>query len=193
MIKRINGNFVEWCVSVVNSSDYVIIDTETTGLQGQVIELAIVDAQGNIVYDGLFKPTCEIEPGAEAVHNIKELMVSGAPSFAEEWPEIYRRIGGRNIITYNAQFDSGRIRTTILDHHILGNLKDLDVDLMQTFTYYCLMEEYQRYYQFQRWQKLHVACSQQNIEFDQKHRALGDALAALEIIRAMAKKAEVKM
>lgn len=192
MIKRISGTFIEWCAEVTTSDKYIILDTETTGLQGQVIELAIIDAQGNIIYDGLFKSTCAIEPGAQEQHHISEAMLSGSPYFYEEWPEIYRRIQGKSIITYGAPFDRGRILATILDHHMLGNLEESDIELMQKLEFYCLMEEYRRYGRFPRWQKLKLACSQQNIKFVQEHRALSDALATLQVIRAMARKAEVK-
>ena len=181
---------MEWCVKVVNSNDFVVLDTETTSLQGQVIELAVIDAQGNVFYDGMFKPTCAIEPAAEATHHISEAMLAGSPYFYEEWPEIYRRIQGKSIIAYGAPFDHGRMLKTILDFRMMGKLKDSDVELMKKLDFYCLKEEYRKYGKFPRWQKLEVACKQQDIRFDQQHRALGDTLATLEVIRAVAKKAQ---
>jgi DNA polymerase III epsilon subunit-like protein len=64
---------------------------------------------------------------------------------------------------------------------------------LRSIDYYCAMKGYSEHYRFQKWAKLTEACKHQGIDFQQNHRALGDALAALEIIRAMAKKAEVKM
>ena len=99
-------------------------------------------------------------------------MVSGAPCFDEEWPEIERRIGKRSIITYNAKFDSARLQHS-------AQMRNMDLPEM---TFYCLMEEYRRYYQFRKWARLTEACQQQGIAFHQDHRALGDAFAALQII-----------
>jgi len=182
MIKRINGiSFPHWCVEVLESDEYVLLDTETTGLSSddQVVELAIINAQGNILYDSLLKPSCPIGEGAMSVHRITEEMVSTSRTFLEAWPDIERAIGGRNIITWNAAFDARMLVQTAMAHKII--LKDID--------FFCAMQEYQRYYNFSRWQKLTDACAQQAIAFNQSHRALSDTFMVLQIIRAMAEKA----
>lgn len=189
MIKRIGRDFVDWCCEVVNSDDYVLLDTETTGLgnNDQIIELSIINRNGHIVWDGLIKPTCLICDRAMQVHRITEEMVSDVPSFADQWEEIEENIAGRKIITWNAAFDARMIQQTAMAHKII--LKDID--------FYCAMLGYTDFYQEPgryngyRWQKLEAALSQQGIDLGaQQHRALWDAQATLEIIRAMAKKAE---
>jgi DNA polymerase III epsilon subunit-like protein len=78
-----------------------------------VIDLGIIDAQGNILYDSLLKPSCAIEEGAIAVHQITESMVSAAPCFSEEWPEILKRIGKCSIITYKTLLANERNRRVV--------------------------------------------------------------------------------
>jgi DNA polymerase III subunit epsilon len=180
MIKSINGSFVEWCNEVIQSRNFVILDTETTGFSNaEVIDLGIIDTKGNILYDGLLRPKCPIEESAQAVHHITEEMVASAPTFKEEWHAIQRRIKGKSIIAYNAAFDQQMLVNSALIHHVRPPVMN----------WYCLMKEYQRHMNFQKWQKLSVACEQQGIAFSQQHRALGDTMAALELIRAVARKA----
>jgi len=54
MIKTIEMPFIDWCRRVVASEDrYVIVDTETTGMYGEVIDLAILDMKGTPLYNKL--------------------------------------------------------------------------------------------------------------------------------------------
>jgi DNA polymerase III subunit epsilon len=199
MIKRIEMSFVEWCASVVNSDEYVIIDTETTGLKrhDQIIELSIVAASGQVLYDKLLQPSCSISEGAMNAHHISEAMVAQARCFKEEWSEIEAAIAGRACITYNAEFDFRMLRQSAIAHN---------VDLPE-FDWYCAMREYARFWDAPgregTWlgskrlssnsapfQKLEVACMQQSVAFVQEHRALGDTLATLSLIKKIAEQGE---
>ncbi len=97
-------------------------------------------------------------------------------------PDIEEAIAGRSIIAWNAAFDARMIVQTAKAHGII--LKDID--------FYCAMRAYSEHYRFQKWQKLIDAYQQQGIDdfYLQQHRALGDVLATLEVIRAVAKKVE---
>lgn len=102
---------------------WVIADTETTGLQGPACELALreIDPETLETIDeiqSLIDPECEIEPGAQAVHNITQEMVANEPTMDEF---IDQRLGdrfhGRDIvlICHNASFDVKRL-------HKIGNV-----------------------------------------------------------------------
>ncbi|SRR6266849_8951455 len=185
MIKRIEGSFVEWCYQIITSDQYVFLDTETTGLgsSDQIIEIAVINAAGSALCDGLLRPTYPIGKGAMAVHRITEEMVSKAPTFAEAWPDIERVIDGRKIIAWNAAFDARMIIQTAMASKI--TLRNID--------FYCAMRGYSEHYRLQKWAKLVEACAHQGIDFQQDHRTIGDIRATLEVIRAIARKAEVKM
>jgi len=66
-------------------ADLVFLDTETTGLgdNAQAIEIAIVDADGAVIFESYCRPTVPVEPGAQAIHNIGAEKLEDAPS----WPE----------------------------------------------------------------------------------------------------------
>jgi exodeoxyribonuclease X len=68
-------------------NNYLILDTETTGLNGSVCEIAWVtlDEDLNILdqHETLVNPERPIEPGARAIHGITDEMCAGKPTLAE--------------------------------------------------------------------------------------------------------------
>lgn len=175
-IKRISSTFQAWCHDVATGHEYVILDTETTGLKGEIIDLAIINGQGDVLYNGLLRPKCSIEYGALKVHHITESMVRRSSTFAQEWSKIHDAIKGKSIITYNARFDADRIEHTAKVHGVnVGNA-----------VYYCAMIEYASAYTSKKNVKLEVACDQQGVNVEQEHRALYDTFDTLNLIRKCA-------
>jgi len=82
-----------------------VIDTETCGLQGGVVEVASVDViDGQIVnpMSDLVSPDRPISRQAMAVHRISEAMVMGKPPIEEA---ILRYHGSPFYVAHNASFD----------------------------------------------------------------------------------------
>jgi DNA polymerase III epsilon subunit-like protein len=83
----------------------------------------------------------------------------------------------------NAQFDRNAFIFTSKRHYIE----------MHDMNWECLMKAYAQYrnehnqYGSPKWHKLNEACRQQGIEIIQSHRALGDAWAAYELMKSIAK------
>lgn len=65
----------------------LIVDTETTGLgdDAEIVEIAVVDSQGSIVFDSLVKPRRPIPREASDIHGITNAAVEDAPGFAQLW------------------------------------------------------------------------------------------------------------
>ena len=65
-------------------SDFVILDTETTGLneRAEIVELSIIDKNGNTLFDRLIKPKGHIPRDAEQIHGISNADVENADSLA---------------------------------------------------------------------------------------------------------------
>lgn len=175
-----------WCQHIVSNPDrYAVIDTETSGLKGECVDIAIVTPAGMALFNKLLRPKCPIEEGAMAVHGITEAMVATARTFAEHWTEISSILEDKVIIAYNAGFDKERLWHTAREHGITPPHK---------WCWDCLMLRYaahwnepNRYgYSSPAWQKLEAACRQQGINVTQEHRALSDALAAASLIRRLA-------
>ncbi len=92
----------------------LFLDTETTGLDynAQILELAICDAQGAILFETRLRPTVPIEPGAQEVHGISEQELDSALT----WPEVSSRVreilSGRSLVIFNAAYDIRLLRQT---------------------------------------------------------------------------------
>lgn len=93
-----------------------IIDTETCGLQGGIVEIASVDViDGNIVnpMSHLIRPDRPITPQAMAIHRITEAMVADKPWIEDVIPLYY---GSEWYVAHNASFDR-RVQTPPGLHH----------------------------------------------------------------------------
>lgn len=99
----------------------IILDTETTGLNGEIVQLGIIDMAGNTLLDTFIAPTVPISYGAYQIHRIDDSMLRGAPTMAELWPslqEIFKRT--EIVIIYNSYrwqpLDGG-------DHSAIGDCR----------------------------------------------------------------------
>lgn len=84
------------------------LDTETTGLNPAVegiVELAIVDENGDAVLQTLVDPGKCIPPEATAVHGITDAMILKAPRLSQLWPQIEALLSGHSVVAYNAAYD----------------------------------------------------------------------------------------
>ena len=180
-------NVSEWACMNMSQIDWIVLDTETTGRPGEIIDLAILNHEGKVIFDSLLKPTVSIPAEATKIHGITDNDVQDAPSFAELWPIIQVKLLGKRLITYNAEFDRNAFIFTSKRQHV--ELHDMDWE--------CLMKAYAAYrdkpnqYGSPKWHKLHEACYQQGFEIIQAHRALGDAWAAYELMKRIAKDDQV--
>ncbi|MBK6269036.1 exodeoxyribonuclease X [Klebsiella michiganensis] len=86
-----------------------VIDTETTSLEGSVLEIASVDIVDGVICNPMsdfVKPTEAISFEAMAIHHITEDMVADAPFISEV---IGRYLGGSVYVAHNAAFDKVKL------------------------------------------------------------------------------------
>lgn len=103
----------------------VVLDTETTDLDGSVCQVAVVDVRsGRELLRTLVNPLAPIAPEAQQVHGITDAQVEDAPTWPEVWPRLQQVTAGRLVVAYNARFDQGRLihdcRRWMLDTGRLG-------------------------------------------------------------------------
>lgn len=191
--------FLDWATD----PRLAVLDTETTDLHGEVIELGIVDAWGRTLFNERIRPSCRIEPGAQAVHGITDADVQDCPTISAFWPRIRDILGSHRIVIYNKGFDVHRLSDS-LDAampqwyaHPSGQGYSDEYKPFQAFcrSAECVMEAYapihgcwNDYWGSYRWAKLRDACIERGVQLDdlQAHSALGDALATLRLIQATA-------
>ncbi|MDA0699796.1 MAG: 3'-5' exonuclease [bacterium] len=93
--------------------DFVVIDTETTGLGhgDEVIEIGLVGPDGATRFSSLVRPRSgRIPPRASAVHGITMDQLVDAPSFAEVYDAVLEHTHDRRVIAWNAPFDERLVR-----------------------------------------------------------------------------------
>ena len=92
-------------------NDYVVIDTETTGLNGkmdQIVELSAIKYSNNEpveIFETLIKPTCHIPYVTTRVHGITDEMVKDAPSIEEVLDDFEAFLQDLPIVGHNLLFD----------------------------------------------------------------------------------------
>jgi DNA polymerase-3 subunit epsilon len=91
----------------LESLEYCVVDTETTGSRrfSQVIEIAILNKQGSVIYTTFLQPTTSIEPLATSIHGLTWQDVKDAPQFSQVYQDIYAHLAGKLVLAYNASFD----------------------------------------------------------------------------------------
>ena len=164
------GRVVHWARQMLQPGAAVLIDTETHALWGSVMGVAAVDcATGETLLDTLVNPEVPVTDGAFAVHGISDAMVADAPTFDQVLPELLRVTAGRTVLAYNEEYDrevvKGDCRRLELPSGHLGRSANWD----------CVMEARSTWEGVREWLPLGGG-----------HRALGDALAALDVLRQLA-------
>src|SRR5690554_2132118 len=97
------------------NSPFCIFDTETTGLdnEAQIIEIAVIDENGNTLLETLVKPAVTISPESTKVHGITESDVKTAPSFDDVFLKLIEVTKGKRVIAYNNDFDNRLIKQSL--------------------------------------------------------------------------------
>ena len=186
--------------AIVELGNLVVLDTETTGLDGhaEVIQIAVVDRSGAVLLDSLVKPTCPVPAEATAVHGISDSDLVNAPTMNQSEQQLRATLDGRIVAVYNADFDFRLLNQSLYvrglrEIYVLpGGPRYRDGDLVVNST--CIMEMYATwygvwhdYFRSYTWQSLGNAMRQCRLEFDGRaHSALADAKGALAVLQFMA-------
>jgi DNA polymerase III epsilon subunit-like protein len=85
----------------------LVIDTETigTGPTIEVIEVAIADVAGNILYESLVRPVFNRLPPSSKHARFERAAFADAPYWIDIWPELSTLIDRKLLVAYNASFD----------------------------------------------------------------------------------------
>ena len=87
----------------------IFLDTETTGLgtlpSTEVVEVGIVDQDGNTVFHSLANPGHPIPFRASQIHGITDSMVAHAPPADEVRMRVLEVCAGIDVVIYNSAYD----------------------------------------------------------------------------------------
>ncbi|MBN2806012.1 MAG: 3'-5' exonuclease [Prolixibacteraceae bacterium] len=159
-------------------SVYAVIDIETTGgsLQtGKITEIAIYLFNGESITDSfvsLINPECNIPAFITNLTGISNEMVANAPKFYEIARKIVEITANQIFVAHNASFDYQFIRK---------EFKDLGFDFKRKTL--CTVQMSRRYLPNHRSYSLGKLCADLGIEINGRHRAAGDALATVSLLK----------
>lgn len=158
-----------------------ILDTETTGLKGdvRVIELSIIDLDGNIVFHSLFNPGMLLPEKIPELTGITDEMLESAPFFFQKVTEIVNILSGKQAIAWNASFDREWLTRELLmasQGPAAASICWFDAMEFAAFASGKL----------RKWYKLIEAKRDYGIGDSQEHRATSDCLDTLAVLRKIA-------
>ncbi|GCE17061.1 exonuclease domain-containing protein [Dictyobacter kobayashii] len=177
------GDEIRWSLRAWKSTqqslenvEFVVIDTETTGLRpgsDRVIEVAAVRVgRGQILdsYHSLINPGRRIPPFIERFTGITQTMVNEAPLASQVLPELLDFIDGAPLVGHNLGFD---LNFLTFEAQLLGLSFPIDgfdtIPLARRF-----LPALKRF-------KLDMVAAHLNIETIHRHRAFGDAEVTAEV------------
>jgi DNA polymerase III subunit epsilon len=176
---------------------FYLLDLETTGTlesrSCQVVEIAVVDQDGQVLYQSLCKPDIPMQASASEVNGLTDAVLVAAPPFAQIWPSLEQLLTSTDVpvYTWNADFDRQVLLATAKRFGL-----PVPAAVSSKARWRCAMQLHARWYgewsnarNTYRWQPLAWACTDLEIEAQGHHRAVDDAQNALQVMRAIGARA----
>lgn len=165
----------------MNSRRYVICDIEATGLDAdkELIEIALITYQdGKIidVYETLINPLKPLPEHISRLTSISKKQLEVAPKFYDVAESIRHRLEGAVFVSHNVEFDLGLLKKKFLE---LG----APVKLKTFCTLKVALHEIPGLTNY----NLDALCSFFGIKIYDRHRAIGDARATLDLFKELFK------
>lgn len=161
----------------MNDRLFAIVDIETTGGHASshgITEIAIVVSDGtNVIerFETLINPRQEIPIFIQSLTGISDEMVADAPLFSDMAERIYQLLEGKIFVAHNVNFDYSFVNYHLKNSGYLLNTKKLcTVRLARK-----VLTGYPSY-------SLGKLCKSLNITIENRHRAMGDALATSTLL-----------
>lgn len=156
----------------------LFLDTETTGLDGdaEVVEIAILDTAGEVLYEGLSRPILPMPEDVRAVNGITDEDLADAPGWDFVGQHVYAVLAGRRVIAHNAAFDDRMLRQTFSRHGMA----------MPAVSWCCSMELLRDVNGGQRISLVNAArLAGVSLDGRRRHRAADDARLCRDIVFAL--------
>jgi DNA polymerase III subunit epsilon len=164
----------------------IFLDTETTGVtrSDEIIEISIIDGDGNLAFESLVRPSQPIPAEAMAVHGISNEAVKTAPTWPAIWPTLRTHLVGRLICAYNAEFDMRLMQQSHGRYRLPWKETFKSFDIMQLYSQFKgEWDSVRRSYRYHSLDKAGKECA---ISIPNAHRAATDALLARALLHYIA-------
>jgi DNA polymerase-3 subunit epsilon len=160
--------------------EYVVVDTETTGLQlsrgDKIISISAIRirrgrVQNADIFNTLVNPGRSIPAESTIIHGIVDHMVVDAPSMNEVYPQFMEYVGDSILVAHNAAFDKKCLDMAAE----AGAFRQIDNPILDTLLLsYALHQEIEGH-------SLDAIAERMGITIEGRHTSLGDARATAQV------------
>lgn len=120
-LKKLKDDRFKFLFDEDTSGEYVVFDTETTGLnpkKDEILSIGAVKIKDNKIltsqtFEVYIKNSCEINSESTKIHGIREIDLVDAKTSLEAIPEFLEFIGSRPLVGYYLEFDVAMINKYI--------------------------------------------------------------------------------
>jgi DNA polymerase III subunit epsilon len=161
---------------------YTVIDIETSGgspTHDRITEIAIISFNGQKVtnrFSTLINPECKLPYYITNITGITDSMLVNAPKFREIAKEILLLTANKIFVAHNVSFDYNFIKQEF-------NRLGIDFERKKL----CTVQKSRQFIPGKTSYSLGNICSDLNICIENRHRALGDAEATVELLKIIMK------
>ncbi|MGH2616974.1 MAG: exonuclease domain-containing protein [Thermomicrobiales bacterium] len=175
---------IAWAVGVSSDPRVVYLDTETTGFgaRAEIVDIAVVNAAGQVLLESLVQPNRHIPADATAVHGITDADVEDAPAWCDLHEEVLNVLTGRRIVVDNVIFDRQMVNQACDRYSLDEPAADWECAMRRYAGFHGSWDARKRWYRFQKLERAVLAFGAE----PGGHRAAADALACRAVVLGMA-------
>lgn len=153
--------------------NYIILDTETTGLSydDEIVQIGIIDMNGDTILDTFISTEHPISKEASNVNGICKENLVGKPTIKDLNIKLNEIFKDKTVLIFNNEFDIRMLYQSGFD----GGIKSK-----------CIMKLYMDYMGSDRWIGLQRAMDLEDVDIYQDHSAINDCICVLELIKTIA-------
>jgi DNA polymerase-3 subunit epsilon len=165
---------------LLDNEEPLFLDLETTGRtkRDRIVEVSVVDAQGQVVFSTLINPERHIPAETTEIHGISDQDVADAPTWDQVKPQLQQILQGRVVVAHYAKFEAKFLPD---DWEIEWICSKGIADAVFGKAHW-----QEAKYDWRRSGKLVDRVRQCGLQPGPEHSAAGDCLSALRLVRYLA-------
>jgi DNA polymerase-3 subunit epsilon len=170
----------------VLGAEPVYLDTETTGLErtDEIVEISIIDHNGQVLFDSLVRPSRPIPASATRIHGITDEAAQSALPWPVLWPQIRSALFGKLVVIYNEDFDLRMMQQTHARYKLPWKEKLTTFDLLKLYAEF--RGEWDGARRAYRYHSLAAAGKHCGISLPNAHRSAADTLLTRAVLHYIA-------